>query len=355
MPSSRGAGSTHSPEPSAKPMSPDVNTGAGGVASACTPRVGRATATTATSTATASQVRRRETSLIRVPPPRVRLALDKPPGRPGPTVAETPAARGTANRRTRARWLGLVRGQRDGRGTRLGAGVAGPGGDAGRVVDGEGAVRGTPDVRRVRPGVSVTNLMIDGSTGRSPGDVGYHPEAVRGLAYRLDEGQHRDGSRALLRHLDNGLGELLDARLRPAEDAFGVAGARADWRAGQQPRLVPLVGGLLQLPGLGDGAGRPEELARRYRPEVDHQARWPGKRRHMQAGYPVDADAEAEYPLEVAGDRDLLDQRVVGAQPGRAGVPRRGTRVGRDRRGVRSPALEGDPQEGVAPQRYRPV
>src|SRR6266511_2189088 len=190
---------------------------------------------------------------------------------------------------------------------------------------------------------------------RSPGDVGYHPEAVRGLAYRLDEGQHRDGSRALLRHLDNGLGELLDARLRPAEDAFGVAGARADWRAGQQPRLVPLVGGLLQLPGLGDGAGRPEELARRYRPEVDHQARWPGKRRHMQAGYPVDADAEAEYPLEVAGDRDLLDQRVVGAQPGRAGVPRRGTRVGRDRRGVRSPALEGDPQEGVAPQRYRPV
>src|SRR6266508_1118835 len=149
MPSSRGAGSTHSPEPSAKPMSPDVNTGAGGVASACTPRVGRATATTATSTATASQVRRRETSLIRVPPPRVRLALDKPPGRPGPTVAETPAARGTANRRTRARWLGLVRGQRDGRGTRLGAGVAGPGGDAGRVVDGEGAVRGTPDVRRV--------------------------------------------------------------------------------------------------------------------------------------------------------------------------------------------------------------
>src|SRR6266511_3222039 len=77
------------------------------------------------------------------------LALDKPPGRPGPTVAETPAARGTANRRTRARWLGLVRGQRDGRGTRLGAGVAGPGGDAGRVVDGEGAVRGTPAVRRV--------------------------------------------------------------------------------------------------------------------------------------------------------------------------------------------------------------
>jgi hypothetical protein len=64
---------------------------------------------------------------------------------------------------------------------------------------------------------------------------------------------------------------------------------------------------------------------------------------------------DAEHPLDVAGDGDLGQQRVLRGEPGRAVVARGGGRVGGDRCGAGGAAGQHDPQEGLAVQQERLV